>query len=93
MKIKFEWDKKKAVANFKKQGVSFEEAELAFGDESAVEIFDELNFDVETRFQVIALSPARLPFVSFTVREAKIRIISAGKANAKQLKIYNEYNR
>ncbi len=34
----------------------------------------------------------RLLFVAFTVREETIRIISARKANAKQVKIYNEYN-
>lgn len=91
--MEFEWDKEKAVANFKKHGVSFEEAEIAFEDENAVEIYDELNSEEEIRFQIIALSPIRLLFVSFTVREEKIRIISARKANAKQVKIYNEYNR
>lgn len=91
--MEFEWDKEKAVANFKKHGVSIEEAEIAFEDENAVEIYDELNSEEEIRFQIIALSPIRLLFVSFTVREEKIRIISARKANAKQVKIYNEYNR
>jgi uncharacterized DUF497 family protein len=91
--MEFEWDKEKAVANFKKHGVSFEEAELAFEDENAIEIFDELNSDEEIRFQIIALSPIRLLFVAFTAREEKIRIISARKASAKQVKIYNEYNR
>lgn len=91
--MEFEWDKEKAVANFKKHGVSFEEAELAFEDENAVEIYDELNSEEEIRFQIIALSSVRLLFVLFTVREEKIRIISARKANAKQAKIYNEYNR
>jgi uncharacterized protein len=59
----------------------------------AVEIFDDLNSDEENRFQIIALSPVRLLFVAFTLRGEKIRIISARKANAKQVKIYNEYNR
>jgi hypothetical protein len=91
--MEFEWDKEKAVANFKKHGVSFEEAEIAFEDENAVEIFDELNSAEEPRFQIIALSPIRLLFVAFTIRERRIRIISARKANTKQVKIYNEYNR
>ena len=91
--MEFEWDKEKAVANFRKHGVSFEEAELAFQDENAVELFDELNSEEENRYQIIALSPIRLLFVAFTVREEKFRIISARKADAKQVKIYNEYNR
>ncbi|MCP9494836.1 MAG: BrnT family toxin [Pyrinomonadaceae bacterium MAG19_C2-C3] len=90
--MEFEWDEDKNVENIKKHGVSFEEAELAFQDENAVELFDELNSDEEIRFQIIALSPARLLFVAFTIREENIRIISARKADAKQVKIYNEYN-
>ena len=41
--MEFEWDKGKAKANFKKHGVSFEEAALAFYDENAVELLDELQ--------------------------------------------------
>jgi uncharacterized protein len=43
LKIEFEWDKEKAGATFKKHGVSFEEATLAFFDENAIELFDEMN--------------------------------------------------
>ncbi len=91
--MEFEWDKEKAKANFKKHGVSFEEAELAFDDKNAVEILDELNSAKEVRYQIVGLSPTRLLFVAFTIRGGNIRIISARKANAKQVKIYNEYNR
>ncbi|MBA3634604.1 MAG: BrnT family toxin [Acidobacteria bacterium] len=91
--MEFEWDENKNAENFKKHGVSFEEAEKAFEDENAVELFDELNSDTEIRFQIIALSSKRLLFVAFTVRKEIIRIISARKADAKQVKIYNEYNR
>jgi len=73
--------------------VNFEEAGKAFADKNAVELFDELNSEGEIRFQIVALSPAKLLFVAFTIREEEIiRIISARKANAKQTKIYNEYN-
>lgn len=92
--MEFEWDEIKNAANIKKHGISFEEAESAFFDENAVEIFDELNSNAEIRFQIIALSSVRLLFVAFTIRgEEKIRIISARKADAKQAKIYNEYKR
>jgi uncharacterized DUF497 family protein len=92
--MEFEWDENKAKLNERLHGVTFEEAELAFQDENAVEIFDELNSDEEVRFQIIALSPVRLLFVAFTMcGEQTIRIISARKADAKQTKIYNEYKR
>ena len=91
--MEFEWDKEKANANFKKHGVSFEEAALAFFDENAVELFDELNSEDEIRYQIIGISNTRLIFVAYTARNDKIRIISARKANAKQIRIYNEQNK
>jgi uncharacterized protein len=90
--MEFEWDKEKAIANFKKHGVSFEEAALAFFDENAVELFDEMNSEDEIRYQLIGISNTRLIFVAYTARNEKIRIISARKANAKQIRIYNEQN-
>ena len=90
--MEFEWDKEKATANFKKHGISFEEAALAFFDENAVELFDESNSEDEIRYQLIGISKTRLIFVAYTARVEKIRIISARKANAKQTKIYNEQN-
>ncbi len=90
--MEFEWDKEKATANFKKHGVSFEEAALAFFDENAVELFDETNSEAEIRYQLIGISNTRLIFVAYTARNEKIRIISARKANAKQIRIYNEQN-
>ena len=90
--MEFEWDKEKAKANFLKHCVSFEEAALAFFDENAVELFDEVNSENEIRYQLIGISKTRLIFVAYTARDEKIRIISARKANAKQIKIYNEQN-
>ncbi len=90
--MEFEWDKEKAKENFRKHGVSFEEAALAFFDENAVELFDEPNSEVEIRYQLIAISNTRLIFVAYTARNEKVRIISARKANAKHIKIYNEQN-
>lgn len=92
--MEFEWDKDKARENFKKHGVSFEEAELAFDDKNGVEFFDEFNSDDEIRYRLIALSPIRLLFVSYTIRDAEIiRLISARKATAVERKIYNEAKR
>ncbi|MEO8072083.1 MAG: BrnT family toxin [Acidobacteriota bacterium] len=92
MKIEFEWDPEKEKANFSKHGVSFEEAALAFFDDNAVELYDEKNSEEEIRYQIIGISNTRLLFVPYTERNEKIRIISARKATAKQIRIYNEQN-
>jgi uncharacterized protein len=91
--MEFEWDITKSKANFRKHGVSFEEAELAFEDEYGLERLDELNSDDEIRYRLIALSPIRLLFVSYTIREENIRLISARKANSIERSFYNESRR
>jgi uncharacterized protein len=91
--MEFEWDPLKEAVNLKKHGVSFIEAAEAFRDERAVELYDDVHSETEIRFQLVGLSDARLIFVVYTVRREVIRIISARKANAKQVRIYNEKNR
>jgi uncharacterized DUF497 family protein len=92
--MEFEWDKEKANENFRKHGVNFEEVELAFEDEYGIEGFDEFNSDEEIRYRLIALSPVRLLFVSYTIRDEEIiRIISARKATSIEEKFYNDARR
>ena len=88
--MEFEWDPRKAAANLKKHGVGFDEAADAFFDENAVELFDDSNSEEELRYQLVGLSSTRLLFVVFTVRAEIVRIISARKANARQIEFYNE---
>ncbi len=90
--MEFEWDPRKAAAILEKHRVTFDEASLAFSDPNAVEFFDDLNSDDEIRFQLIGISETRLLFVGYTVRDDRIRIITARRANAKQTKYYNEQN-
>lgn len=91
--MEFEWDPLKAVINLDEHGVSFDEAELAFFDPNAVEFFDDLHSDDEARFQLVGIGSVRLLFVGYTVRSEKVRIITARKANARQVRYYNEQNR
>ncbi len=91
--MEFEWDEEKAKLNAQKHGVTFEEAELAFYDENAVILLDDSNSAEEIRYQLIAISPNRLLFVSYTERFERILIISARKANARHTSIYNEFNK
>ena len=91
--MEFEWDENKNAENTEKHGVDFHEAATAFYDENAVILFDDVNSAEEIRYQLIAVSPNRLLFVSYTERFERIRIISARKANARHTRIYNEFNK
>jgi uncharacterized protein len=89
--LQFEWDERKAVANVKKHGVSFEEAKSAFYDERARLIDDPDHSEDEDRFVLLGLSSAlRLLVVCHCYRGdgGVIRIISARKATTKEMKFY-----
>ena len=89
--VRFEWDEKKAAANAKKHGVSFNEAKSVFVDERAKLIDDPDHSADEDRFVLLGLSSAlRLLLVCHCYRSENnvIRIISARKANAKESKSY-----
>lgn len=90
----FAWDTQKAISNFEKHGISFEEAALVFADPDALDWGDPAHSDVEQRFKRLGLSPdGRILLVVYTIRETKdgkekIRIISARQANRKERKAY-----
>lgn len=58
MSITFEWDPRKAAANLRKHGVSFEEAKSVFFDERARLIDDPNHSDEEERVVLLGLSYA-----------------------------------
>lgn len=93
--VRFEWNRKKEIGNYRNHGVSFEEAMTIFYDENAIEFYDEDHSMKEPRFLMIGLSfKLRILLVSYTVREGKdediIRIISSRKATKNEQKIYFE---
>jgi len=91
MSVKFEWDPRKANANFSKHGVSFEEAMTVFSDPLARIFRDDQHSTDEQREIIIGHSSRqRLLLVSFTVRETTIRILSARETTAQERKDYEE---
>ena len=89
--LRFEWDNRKAVANLKKHGVSFDEAKSVFFDERAKLIDDPDHSDDEDRFVLLGMSSVlRLLLVCHCYRSEGrvIRIISARKAISKESKSY-----
>jgi len=90
--VHFRWDPSKNEANKKKHGVSFEEAQTAFFDESAMEFFDsEHSGGEEDRFLLLGKSFSfRTLMVCHCYRdqESIIRVISARKATANEQNTY-----
>ena len=89
--IQFEWDSRKAAANLKKHGVSFDQARTVFFDEHAKLINDPDHSDGEDRFVLLGLSSSlKVLLVCHCYREEGnvIRIISARKASAQETKQY-----
>ena len=91
MSVRFEWDPKKAKANFSKHGVSFEEAMTVFSNPLA-KIFKDDSHSAEEQREIIIGHSARqnLLLVSFTARNMGIRILSAREATTPERKDYEE---
>ena len=79
MRLRFDWDSRKAASNLKKHGVSFDEARTAFDDPLGAYYPDSLH---DHRFILIGYSSRRrlLYVVHAEVSLDAIRIISARKA-------------
>jgi hypothetical protein len=90
--LRFEWDHAKAIANKRKHGISFEEAQSVFVDEAAVLIDDPDHSRQEERFLLVGLSAGlRVLTVSHCYRKADevIRIISARKSTRNERDAYS----
>jgi uncharacterized DUF497 family protein len=87
--VRFEWDARKARANLRKHGVSFQEASTAFDDELGAYYPDSLHAG---RFVLIGFSESRrlLYVVHAEVDADAIRIISARKATRREKDRYEK---
>jgi uncharacterized DUF497 family protein len=83
----FSWDAQKAISNYAKHGVSFEEAATIFSDPDALDREDTEHSVGEKRSKRLGISlAARVLLVVYTLRRLKrgqesIRIVSARQAN------------
>lgn len=91
MGVEFEWDAEKAKNNKATHGMDFREALTAFADPFARVFEDEEHSEEELREIIIGRSAkGRLILACFTVRDKRIRIISARKATPLERKDYEE---
>lgn len=74
----FEFDEAKSRINAEKHGIDFSEAQLLWRDERRLVV--EARSETEPRFAIIASHAGKLWTAIFTVREDRIRIISARRS-------------
>ena len=86
--MNFEWDEDKSEACFEDRGFDFTYAAQAFFDPHRW-VRADLRFDYgEPRFMLLGQVKGRLFSLIYTPRSHAIRIISARKANAREVKLY-----
>jgi len=90
----FSWDVAKALKNYKKHGVSFEEARTVFRDPRGLEWMDLEHSEDELRFKLVGTSSeGHVLIIVYTIRvlandKETTRIISARPTNRKERKAY-----
>jgi len=91
--VPIEWDEAKNVANQRKHGLSFEEAQQLFdsGDDY-IEIFDRDHSDFEDRFIAVGPTARGLILVVYAELEDGItRIVSARSATKREQSLYRTH--
>ncbi len=84
--MKFEYDENKSRSNKIKHGIDFIEAQELWQDNKMVEILT--PFEDEKRYINIGKIKNKFYSVITTIREDKIRIISARRSRKKEIEIY-----
>ncbi len=86
--MKFEWDEAKSETCFRERGFDFAYAASAFADPDRIIRQDTRYGYGEDRYQLIGRIGKRLFVLVYTPRHDVIRIISARKANTREVKRY-----
>ncbi|MDA3919428.1 MAG: BrnT family toxin [Salinisphaera sp.] len=89
--MKFEWNEAKSGACFLERGFDFEYAVRAFFDPNRLVQADERFSYGEHRYQLMGKIDRRLFVVVYTPRNGAIRIISARKANRREVNYYETH--
>lgn len=87
----FDWDEHNLNKNWLKHNVHFTECEEVFFNEPLITYFDKKHSNDEIRyFSLGKTDTERYLFCVFTIRNNKIRIISARDMNRKEREIYEK---
>jgi uncharacterized DUF497 family protein len=91
----FSWDTRKAILNYEKHGVSFEEAATIFADPDGLDWQDLAHSTHEPRYKRLGISiDGNILLLVYTIRRSKdgketVRIISARPASRKERQAYS----
>jgi uncharacterized DUF497 family protein len=89
----FDWDKNNREKNWSKHGVLASESEEVFFNLPFLLQADPSHSQKEPRYYVLGhTNLGRRLFIAFTVRENKIRVISARDMSKKERTIYEQIN-
>ena len=87
----FEWDHGNIIKNWDKHDVSKGECEQIFFNKPLIVMRDKKHFKLENRYYVLGRTNMnRLLFAVFTVRNEKIRIISARDMTISEIERYQK---
>ena len=86
--MNFEWDEDKSNACFRTRGFDFAYAAFAFADPDRIVRQDHRFSYGEDRYELIGRIEERLYVLIYTPRHDGTRIISARKANSREVKRY-----
>ena len=87
----YEWNIEKSIENIKKHKISFEQAVITLEDPFRLIVYDDAHSQIEDRYIVIGNAEMRVLLVIIAwTDEDTIRIISARRANRKEMEAYNE---
>lgn len=90
--LSFDWDVGNYDKNLKKHNVSCQEAEEVFVNQPLIVVEDRKHSKDENRFYALGKNNSgRYLFLSITIRNKKVRIISIRDMNKKEKKIYEKY--
>ncbi len=91
--MNFEWDEAKSEACFRERGFDFAYAARAFFDPDRLIQADTRRSYGEERYQLLGKIEQRLFVVVYTPRDDVLRIISARKANQREVLHYEDSTR
>lgn len=83
----FEWDPLKSATNNTKHGIDFETAKNLWRDENRIEIH--VPYPDEARFIIVGRLNNKHWTAVYTMRDAKIRIISVRRSREKEVQLYD----
>ena len=87
----FEWDEGNLLKNWERHRVSASECEQVFFNRPLVAGLDEKHSKAEARYHALGMTDGGRPlFLVFTIRDNKIRVISAREMNRRERKVFDE---